>query len=295
MKNIFRKIIHAVFSVLPSGAPAFLYTKILKVWPFRHITNFFLHSLIPESVTLPEGKLFLNKKDAVVSGALSLGVYERYETELFRSVLKEGMTVLDIGANIGYYTVIAMNRVGLSGKVFSFEPEPENFAFLQKNIDAQKTKNARAFFFGLADKPSRSNLYLSSDNKGKHSLSQSDEMKESIVVSIETGDRLLQTVGVSNVDIIKMDVEGSEPLALNGLEAILTKSSPCILFCEYHPEALTRSGFSPISFLQNIESKGFSIHEIRDTENKIVPVKDFSEITKRFENGFPTNLYCVKK
>ena len=250
--------------------------------------------LIPENIILPEGKLFLNKKDAVVSGALSLGVYERYETELFRSALKEGMTVLDIGANIGYYTVIAMNHVGSSGKVFSFEPEPENFDFLQRNITAQKNKNAHAFFFGLADKPSKSKLFLSSDNKGKHSLSQSGEMKESIVVSIETGDRLLQTVGINKVDLIKMDVEGAEPLALKGLDSLLSKSSPCLLFCEYHPEALTRSGFKPISFLQNIASKGFLINEIRDKENKIVPVTDFSEITKRFEKGFPTNLYCVK-
>ncbi|MEK7500350.1 MAG: FkbM family methyltransferase, partial [Patescibacteria group bacterium] len=73
----------------------------------------------------------MNQKDVVISSALVLGVYEPFQIEVFRSLVDSGMAVVDIGANVGLYTVIAAKK---ARKVFSFEPESENFILLNKNV-----------------------------------------------------------------------------------------------------------------------------------------------------------------
>ena len=92
---------------LPAGAPLFIYRNMLRLPPLRRIANRILLSLLPSTITIPEGVLTLNMHDPVVSGALALGVYEPFETALLRRIIEPGMTVLDIGANLGYQTVIA--------------------------------------------------------------------------------------------------------------------------------------------------------------------------------------------
>lgn len=77
-----------------------------------HVVHFFLRLLLPAAISIEEGRLLVHPADIVVSSALSLGVYERFQTELFRRTVKPGMTVVDVGAHIGYYTVIAARRVG---------------------------------------------------------------------------------------------------------------------------------------------------------------------------------------
>jgi len=294
MKKIIIKTTSKLFSLFSSGAPEFIYTKLLKPWPLRQLTNAILYRIIPEKVTLKEGEIFLNKKDPVISGALAMGVYENKEIALFRSTVKPGMTVLDIGANIGEYTIIASSLVGDSGKVVSFEPEPENYKLLSKNIKHNKRNNVQAFQYGLADKESKGVLYLSSDNKGKHSMAKLDGENNSIQVSIKTADQVLSNLKIEKVDIIKIDIEGAEALALKGMTNVLEKSSPCILFCEFYPEALRNMGSSPLELLSNLSSLGFLIFEIKNKEDGYNQIKDFSLFVEKFKTNDYTNLYCVK-
>jgi len=294
MKKIIIKTTSKLFSLFSSGAPEFIYTKLLKPWPLRQLTNAILYRIIPEKVTLKEGEIFLNKKDPVISGALAMGVYENKEIALFRSTVKPGMTVLDIGANIGEYTIIASYLVGDSGKVISFEPEPENYELLLKNIKHNNRKNVQAFQCGLADKKSDEILYLSSDNKGKHSLAKLDGENKSIKVPIKTTDQVLSGININNVDVVKMDIEGAEALALKGMENVLKNSPSCILFCEFYPEALKRMNSNPLDFLSNLSSLGFLIYDIADKESPRVQIKDFSLFIEKFKENDYANLYCEK-
>src|SRR3989344_7406435 len=104
-------------SFLPESAPEFIYTVILKPRLLKALTNKILLFIIPKQVVIPEGIVVLNPKDPVVSGALALGVYEKFETALMRRLLTAGMTVLDIWANVGYFTAIFARLVGQRGKV----------------------------------------------------------------------------------------------------------------------------------------------------------------------------------
>ena len=294
MKKNIRKIISLLFSLLPSNAPEFIYTRVLKPWPLRQVTNSILHKIIPEKITLEEGKIFLNKKDPVVSGALALGVYEKDMTEIFKSVLKKGMVVLDIGANVGYYTIISSYYVGKSGKVLSFEPEPENYKFLTKNINANEYSNVLTFPCGISDKKSEGTLYLSSDNKGKHSLIKLKGEDTSINIPLTTIDSVLADSGIEKIDVIKIDIEGAEALALKGMTNTIKKNPPCILFCEFYPEALRLMHSDPLDFLHNISSLGFSIYEIRNQRKQLVSSKDFHVFVTKFKKDEYTNLYCIK-
>ncbi len=100
-------------------------------------------------------KMFLDKKD--VLGLSINGVYEPLETKLVRKEVKKSDVVLDIGANIGYYTLILAKLVGKKGRVFAFEPDPTNFALLKKNISINGYKNVILVPKAVAGKTRRGN------------------------------------------------------------------------------------------------------------------------------------------
>jgi len=86
--------------------------------------------------------MYIDSRDTTVgTSLLKWGFFEKYETKLFKKSIKRGMVVLDIGANIGYYTLLAARLVGDEGKVFAFEPDPYNYSLLRKNIEANRYNN----------------------------------------------------------------------------------------------------------------------------------------------------------
>src|SRR5580704_1223481 len=100
----------------------FLYTVALRPKPLKAIANAVIRRCIPRQVTRHGAVIVLNPNDPVVSGALTFGVYEKPETAFLLSVLRPGMTFLDVGANLGYYTALAIARVGKQGKIVALEP-----------------------------------------------------------------------------------------------------------------------------------------------------------------------------
>lgn len=252
-----------------AGIAMFVYTVLLKPWPLRWLTNQALLFLIPASIKLPEGELFLNQKDPVISGALALGVYEPYQLQVFRSLIQDGAEVVDVGANVGLYSLIA---AGLGAHVTSFEPEPDNFALLSKNCPT-----ATKYQYALADAEGTLELHLSKDNMGKHSFYLSGE---SITVPTKTLDSL-----ITKADLIKIDVEGAEMMVLDGMKSIL--ASKPILMVEYEPESLSKAGYQPTDLLKKLSSYGYSLWNIDEARKELVFVTP-SFIPKQ---GY-TNILC---
>ena len=240
----------------------------------------------------------LNQEDITVCGALALGAFENRELEIFRSAVGTGMTIVDIGANIGLYTVIASHRVGPNGKIFAYEPEKENYAILVKNIRLNQRHNSIALQVALSDKIEKRNLYLAEDNKGHHSFAKDSSANIPVSVITDTLDHSLEKYGSPIVDIIKMDIEGAEPLALKGMAQTITRNSDIIIFTEIYPNAIRRLGQNPLDFLALLAEFSLSIWIIDENISKPARLKpeDFSSYIEHFPKGESFhNLYVSKR
>src|SRR3990167_6694466 len=119
----------------------------------------------------------------------STGQYEPYESKLLIKNIKDGDIVIDVGANIGYYTLLFAKKVGENGKVFAFEPDSASFAILEKNIKDNKFRNVEAFNIALSDKQEDLSLFISSENLGDHRLYDDHKVKrEKMTVKADTLD-----------------------------------------------------------------------------------------------------------
>ncbi|MFC1938363.1 FkbM family methyltransferase [Chloroflexota bacterium] len=139
---------------------------------------------------------------------------------------KRGDIVIDVGANVGAFTVKAAKLVGDKGLVVAIEPEPMNLALLQRNIDSHNLNNVKVIRKAVWDKAVKVWLYLSK-HSALHSLCYASE--DRIEVEADCLDNIIAKLGLSHVDFIKIDVEGAEPEALGGAERTLT--SPSIRLC----------------------------------------------------------------
>lgn len=188
--------------------------------------------------------------------------WEKESLKWCRKLIRPGMVAVDIGAHIGYYTRIFSRLVGDSGRVFSFEPSSENFPVLSKNFSAGKHRNVTLFNKAVGAENTKGTLFVSPGHSN-HSLNAG--FTESVgqeQVEIVPLDLALSRQGVSQVDFIKVDVEGSEIRALNGMSGIIANSPNLHMLVEYNPKALQAGGFAPMDLLLLIENLGFEAHFI---------------------------------
>jgi FkbM family methyltransferase len=166
---------------------------------------------------------------SVVSSSIATtGWLELPRSELMRKLLKPGMRVVDIGANIGYYTLLSAKIVGESGLVLSFEPEPLNFALLCKSVKINNLPNVRTYQQVLSDRKGTVTMYLGDpSNPEAHSITQ-PHSGGTIEVTSTTLDALSDSLNDQRIDFIKIHV-GAEPMILRGAEKILAEHKPTIM------------------------------------------------------------------
>ena len=252
-------------------------------------THYVLKTIMPERITLPEGVLVLNREDPVVSGALMLNAYEPYFTSVFRSLLTSGMTVVDIGANIGYYSIIASAR---ARKVIAFEPDTTNSGYIKKSIVANNATNITLIESGVGERNGTHTLYLDPHNKGKHSLLSHGSATDAISISMTTLDEALAELGTPKIDVIKMDIEGWEGQAFRGMSATLASHHPILLF-EFAPWRIAKTGIEPIEILERLVSLGYSLSIISEEKKIREPILDIVLLTERLakEDSY-INIYA---
>lgn len=166
--------------------------------------------------------------DKYIGQRIALEKYEPYETQLILRQTKKGNTVIDVGANIGYYTVLLADKVGKTGKVYAFEPDKVNFEILKKNIEANNLKNVEIINAAVGSKAGKLKLHKSKDNLGDHKLYGDD--KETEEVKIIKLDNFIK----EPIDLMKIDTQGWEPEVIEGAKKIISKNKP-IMFLEYSP------------------------------------------------------------
>lgn len=166
---------------------------------------------------------------------LQQAVWEPRLTRLLQALLKPGDVFLDVGANIGYFTVLAAASVGPQGRVFAVEPEPDNLALLRENLRLNDL-SAEVLACALSDTAGEAALFLNPDNHGDHSLA-SRAGQVALTVPLCRGDAVLPAD--VRIAVLKMDVQGAEALAWQGLMATIQRSLPTLrLLLEFSPLSL---------------------------------------------------------
>lgn len=163
------------------------------------------------------------------------GLYEPAETSLIQKILRQNMTFVDVGANIGWYTLLAASKVGSKGRVIAFEPEPANYNLLIESIALNNFENVILLKKCLSNSEGKSRLYLHPQNYGAHSIvrQQSKFYKDVITEKLDDS---LTNLGINNVDVLKIDVEGAEPLVLEGAQQTIFRG-PKHIFLEWNADA----------------------------------------------------------
>lgn len=234
--------------------------------------------------------MFLNKDDAVVSRDVARGAYEPFETALFEALVAPGSVCVDVGANIGYYTLLMAQRAGAQGRVYAFEPVPSIYMLLEKNIRANGYGNVRAFPTALSSGEGSVDLYLNSYNGGDNRMYPSEGMQR-IQVQTQALDALME----EKVDVVKMDVQGAELQVLKGMRRVLSESHPVIVL-EYSPMSIARMGEDPRELLQILAEEGYVFADVDEAEHKLVSATA-SQLSERYpadEERF-TNILCMPK
>lgn len=221
------------------------------------------------------------------------GSKEPFTRQLFNQVMKPGMVVLDIGANVGYYTLSAARRVGPQGKVYAFECDPRSYRFLLHNVKLNKcSKNVVPVSKAVAHQAGVVPFFLSGRSASLSSLWRKKEGWPFLDVECTTVDEIL---GNQQVHVIKMDIEGSEIHALHGMQKTLCNTDEVIMFVECNPSALSDAGGSVDILLAQLEGFGFRVQVIHEKERSLRPVSDeiYAARDARGKRNC-VNLYCSK-
>ncbi|MFA5793503.1 MAG: FkbM family methyltransferase [Candidatus Brocadiia bacterium] len=244
----------------------------------------------PDLADVQGHKMFLDPYDSL---SLSMnGVYEPLETSIVKQYVKKGDIVLDIGANIGYYTLLFARLVGDEGKVYAFEPEPDNFELLKKNVEINKYENVVLIQKAVSDVGGKIRLYLSGDNKGDNRIFDSDDNRPYIDVDmVSLSDYFSDYKG--KVDFVKMDIQGAEGRVVKGMINLLNNNRQIKIISEFWPEGLDRAGTKPEEYLMTLESFGFKLNIIDEEQSKIISM-GVDELIKIYERHEEWNLFCIR-
>ena len=185
-----------------------------------------------------------------------IGNYERAETRQVCSFLKPGMTVLDIGANVGYYTALAARMVGADGRVFAVEPYRPNFRRLDGWIRNNHLGHARAFNFALGRAPATAQMFSRFADTDAPVLVDHNQPRVA-AVEVRTLDSCLDEWKLDRVDFLKLDVDGSETAVLAGACDTLAAHKIRAILCEFSREWLAHVGSSAEALWETLVSAGF--------------------------------------
>lgn len=193
-------------------------------------------------------------------------LYERPEQLVLWSQLKTGSTFIDVGAHIGFYTLLAAKRVGPEGRVFSFEPDPDTYARLARNVKAnpELAPRIRLFEFAASDSVGVARLFRTSlGNMGGNTLAATGDAP-AMPVKTTTLDQIFSKEALDpGRAVVKIDVEGHEIRALRGFRETLSGKAKPVLVVEAADQHLRRAGASSEQLVQELEALDYRLFEIQ--------------------------------
>ncbi|HTB06525.1 MAG TPA: FkbM family methyltransferase [Bacteroidia bacterium] len=212
------------------------------------------------------------------------GRKDKEKIDFLREYIKPGMTVIDIGANIGFYSALFAKMVGEKGRVYSFEPDPVNFSHLVSNT--KKFKNATVNNAAVSDKSGTIKLYrynLNVEFKTYDVNGESTDFTEIKCVSLDDYFKNGETA-----DVVKTDTEGYDYFVINGMKELIRRSKNLVLITEFWPYMLNKSGITPGQFITQLKEMGFTTIKFTDANAEELYDKMVNE---RF---FYTDIIAIK-
>ena len=216
------------------------------------------------------------------------GVPEPGVTKLLKRLIKPGMVVVDVGANIGLTTLLAARILaGGKGKVHSFEPAPAISDLLRNNIQINgftELDFVHVHEFAVTEVEGTANLRIFPDRSGHNTLFGNDDSAEKVPVETISLDIALQHE--PSVDVVKIDAKGAGPFVLRGMNETIHRNPDIIILLEFAPVDLNRAGVSPKAFLKEIGGLGFIVHKVDDVTGELQPA-----LQSELLNCFSVNLH----
>ncbi len=245
----------------------------------RYITRFLLHPTIrniPGSISI-YAKLYLVAKSVINAS----------ERSFLLSKINAGDTILDIGANVGFFTKAFANKVGSQGQVFAFEPDPLMFDVLS---GLNTATHIHLYNLALGNYKGNTTLYCNTYNRADNRLfhSQKDPVEE-ITVEIDSLDSWIKQKKITKIDGCKIDVQGSELAILRGMKAVLSDTPPHWIFFEFSPHILEKAGEDPNDIWKLLEMHGYKYKEF---SNGQLQALDSPIESKRCD--WYTNIFAYK-
>lgn len=202
------------------------------------------------------------------------GVYEEPELQCISSYIGTGHVFVDVGANIGYYSLWAASKVGASGKVFSFEPDPITYADLEENVALNQFSNIQLCPIACGEAVGQSFFLHEYDNTGSSHLITDNSVKNETLVSVARLDTYLQERGVTNIDFLKIDAEGAELQVLKGATAYLQLGIPPLVQVEVINKALKQFSSSEKHLVDFMSEHNYLPYDITlDGLQQYIPLK----------------------
>jgi FkbM family methyltransferase len=211
------------------------------------------------------GMMILDTNDHL---ARRLRCEEAFEPEVrqeFERIASRGVNVVDIGANIGYYTILASRLAGPDKRVFSFEPQANMVNKLRRNIEANALRNVEVFSCALADKPGTVAFNLPAEGiEAFGSMHANGRFKVAKTVDVETDrlDDVLERLGNPKIGLVKMDAEGAELLILRGAAKLLSSPDKPDLIFEANEVNCKPFGYCVFDMLQYVHSFGYKLRQV---------------------------------
>ena len=243
------------------------------------------------------GKMFLHPNDAF---RLSIyGIHGTHDFKIIKNNVKECDNVIDLGANIGYFTLILAKLVGPTGKVFAFEPDPRNLALLKKNVEYNNYKNVIIVPKAVSNVNDKCTLYTGQKTFGQNKIYKPKKTKTQKFIPIDSEtvrlDDFFKTNGLlDKISFIKIDVEGAEFLALSGMKEILKLNKNIKIFTEAEISYLEDAGSSYDQFIDLLTENDFTF-SIADNRTETLTKVNKSQLEKILNDEGSVNIFCVRE
>ena len=278
--------------------PELIYTVLLKPPPLRRAANAVIKLLLPRNVTVGNALIWINPNDPVISGALRFRVYEPEEIAFFRAHLAGRMTFIDVGANVGLYTGIALSNRDFHGTVLALEPDEESRHYLRQTVESNIASNRQASVIvcdlAASDHQGTVTLYKNSQNKGDNRIYPDPLLHEARVVPTDTLDNITRSHGIESVQFLKIDVQGAEAIVIGGAQRLLRNSADCVLMTEFWPYGLRSAGSDALGYLDSLRQLGFALHELRGNGTEMARLDDPRALISRTHGRRYVNLVGLK-